>query len=201
MRFAQSLGIALIGLMLVNHSYGSEPDEDFLIQVIDPPLLVQDSTLSDAITVLMQRYDVPIRWMSKELDGIVSGRIEKVSAGDWLSQLGRLYDFYWYFDGVHLEIGDARDVTMGTVTIAKKQADEFMSDVNDSGMNLTALSIDVNPKTGLVFIHGPDSLQNVVKEIAKAYQHAPEIVVRQPPPAVTKRAVRLIYGRYLRGGH
>lgn len=173
---------------------GGAPSAAFLDSEIAPPLVLQDVEVTEAITTLMQRYDMPVRQTSDEIKGLVAGTVRAVRVRDWLSQLGRIYNFYWYFDGALLEIGQATDLTVKTLSIEPPAVDPFLSDLAEVGMDLAAFPVGVNRRTGTVIVRGPESLQATVKQIAEA-AHAEPAPVAAAAPA--ERPVRIIYGRPL----
>jgi len=166
----------------------------FLDEKISPALVVQDADVVDVLTTLLQRYDIPIRETSEDIQGEVSGRIAEVTVSEILNRLGALHDFYWYYDGSYLELGSSSGVTAGTARVSPSKIEAFLADLERMGMKFPQFPISVNEQTGVVFIHGPESLQTIVGELADQYQDDPPA---GPAPSAT---VNVIYGRMLAGG-
>jgi len=164
----------------------------FLDAEIDPPLTLQHVDVTEAIATLMQRYDTPLRVATGEIEGVVSGVIQDVAVADWLSELGRIYGFYWYFDGAAIELGEVEDVGLDVLAMEPRAIDPFLDNLDRSGLDLSTFPIDVNRETGSIFVRGPESLQEAVAQIAETMGSPPHA-----PAAVAPRqaSVRMIYGR------
>lgn len=187
--------LMMIGFIGSAQAESRDHNAGFLEQEIRPPLVFQNTAVADAVASLMQRLNVSVRLTSKEIDGTVSGRVSNITVAEWLSHLSQLYNFYWYFDGVQLEMGDARAVSLDMVTIAPENAEAFLSDIAASNMDLGAFPLNLNEQTGTVMVRGPESLQRVIERIAKAHEHAQAPSPAAPPSQTQAWSVRLIYGR------
>jgi len=165
----------------------SFPKED-----VRPPISLGESKVVDAVTTLMQRYAIPVRRMSEDIEGQVSGTLGGASPGEVLSQLGALYGFYWYYDGGFVEIGPAEEVGAETLRVPPEKCEQFLADLDALGMVFPQFPLSVNETNGVIVLRGPESLRTVIRALAG--QYAPDAPV-SAPAAAEARPVTLIYGR------
>jgi hypothetical protein len=194
--------ILLLGLSAFSsHGWAQALDEaePFPAETISPALVVQDADVVDAVATLMQRYEIPVRLMSNDIEGSISGRLANVSVPVLLDRLGALHGFYWYYDGSYVELGLAKDVTAETVKITPIKVDQFKTDLNRLGMEISQFPMSINSLTGVIFVRGPESLLSIIRELADQYLADPA-APSEPIAAQEMLTVNVIHGRQLAVG-
>lgn len=162
---------------------------------VDPPLAVNDTPVLDAVATLLQRYDIPLRRMTEDIEGEVSGRLGGVPTATLLDRLGGLHGFYWYYDGRYVEVGKAEEVGAETLQVPPERCEEFLADLDALGMVFPLFPLSVNDKTGVIVLRGPESLRAVIRDLAARYAPLPPEAVAAAAAATVPRPTRLIYGR------
>ncbi|MEM9438885.1 MAG: hypothetical protein AAGA73_00410 [Pseudomonadota bacterium] len=192
----------VVGLSVLMQAVASSPARavTFPEGNVSPPLVVQDTSVVDAVKTLMQRYDIPVRTVSETIEGVVSGALGDVTVPLLLNRLGALHGFYWYYDGSYMELGPADEVVGETIKIAPTKVVQFRADLDRLGMAFSQFPLSINNVTGVVFMRGPESFLGIVRDLANQYQADPDIAEPEAENPITF-TVNIIYGRQLAVGN
>ncbi|MBJ7533122.1 nodulation protein NolW [Rhodomicrobium vannielii ATCC 17100] len=152
------------------------------------PYSVVEQDVSVALREFGHNVGIPIETSSK-VQGRLRGRLERLTAKQFLANICAAYALDWYYDGYTLYISSADEKTTRFVSLPSSPPEELVKALKILGFSDERYPLRAGPKAGSVIVSGPPRYVSLVEQTAIALPNLENVRIGPAPGPVSQTTI------------